>query len=412
MTRPASPRFTENDGRSATDEPSLSPFAPEWLDDPYPLYGRLREIGHVVRIDDWFWAVTTAEAVHAALRDHERLGNANPHYERQGRKLGPALQAFKEMLVQLDEPEHRPQRQLLSAPFTPARLAALEPLIRQVVSEGLDQLAGQGPRCDFAEHFAHTFPLTMFTRLLGIPKDDQPQIMQWAGAWVTAIGRGLNRERVMRADEGMTKFMSYMDKLADERSTNPGDDLLSALLAAEEDGRFLSRRQLLVQTVGLVVAGSDSTAHTMLNGLVMFRKHPEQWELLCQEPELAGSAMDEILRYDPVAQHVTRTVREDFEFFGTELTEGESVTVLTASANRDPELYEDPDRFDITRPKSSHFTFGGGRHFCLGAALSRRESVIALRGIIERFPKLRIAGTPQPFRTGFMRGYRTMPVEF
>ena len=390
---------------------SLSPFAPEWLDDPFPLYARLREMGPAVWVDGKYWAITTAAAVHDALRDNERLMNANPLFEKGGRELGAAFQWFKETVVQLDDPEHGPQRRLLSAPFTPARVGNYVPMIHDIVDECLDHLESRGPRCDFAEDFAHPFPLTMFTRLLGIPDEDRAKIVEWNEPLAGLLGRSLDRHKADRANEAAGKLLNYLSTLADERAANPGDDHLSVLLQAEEEGRFLSRRQLIVQTMALLLGSYDTTAHTLATGIALFDRHPDQWQLLCEQPDLADNAIEEILRYDAVTTSATRTVREDFDFHGRRFKAGQSVTVFTASANRDPATHDDPDRFDITREKIKHFSFGGGRHFCIGAGMARHEASIALRKIAERFPSIRICGTPTPFRTGFFRGYTQLPVE-
>jgi len=394
---------------------TLNPFDPMWRTDPYPLYAHLNTLDDAVLLDEGFWVVTRHSAVGSILRD---AGNFSSQHRVMRRpemmaKAGSTLRGFKDMLAQQDPPEHTQLRMLMNVAFSPKRVAGMEVVIRQIVNELLDQLIPNGCM-DFSKDFAYMVPLIVITRLLGVPSEDMLLFRDWGDAFALAQGRKPSKEALANSDRAMDECLAYFGKLADERRRVPQDDLITAFVQAEVDGEKLTDRQIQVNCMLVVTAGHESTANMLANGLHAFFTYPEEWRKLLGNPELAVGAIEEILRYDGPIQMVTRLVNDDIDFNGHKMSKDQSVVLLLAAANRDPDAFPNPDSFDIERKGSvaKHDAFGSGRHTCFGAGLARMEGRIVMRALIDRLADLRPDGEPVRLITETVRGFSSFPIRF
>lgn len=394
----------------AQDGENLNPFDAAWRNDPYPLYARLRELGEVVRTREGFLVTARHETATAVLRDFERFGSEN-RVVRRNMAVGPAFEGVKDMIQFMEPPAHGPVRQLMMSAFTPKRAAALEAMTQGIVDELLAGPASDGGM-DFAQQFGYLLPLIVITEMIGAPREDMHLFRDWADAIALAQGRKPNPEVLAAADAAMLASLAYFDDLMEARRRDPREDLMSAYVAAERDHGTVSERQILVNSLLLIIAGHESTANMMANGLMAFFAHPDQWRLLLDDRSRADPAIEEMLRYDAPIQMLSRLVNFDGVYGGQEMRRDQSIVIALGGANRDPANFPYADRFDITRKPGGHIGFGFGRHFCLGSQLARMEGRVAFRVLAERFPDIRPAGAPVRLKTETIRGVSSLPVAF
>jgi len=326
------------------------------------------------------------------------------------------FRGFALTMLQQDPPDHTRLRGLVVKAFTARRVEDMRPRIQAIVDENLDRIIPQG-KMDLIEDFAFRLPVTVICDMLGIPEEHRE--MFYTGA--RGSGRILEPvpmtpEDVKQANVGQAMQKMYFDHLFDLRRKNPGDDLTSQLLQAEEEGSKLSNDELHANIVLLFGAGHETTVNLIGNGLLALYRNPDQLALLKAKPELIGNAIEEFLRYDSSVQMTGRVALEDIEDLGGKrIPKGESVLCLLGSANHDPAVYPDhPDRLDITRPNVRPLSFGGGIHFCLGAQLARIEAEIAISTLLRRLPELRLddAENPEWRPTFVLRGLKCLPASW
>jgi cytochrome P450 len=314
-------------------------------------------------------------------------------------------------LLSLDGEAHHRQRRLVSKAFTPKAAARLRTTCTQIISELVDRHAGAG-RCDVVADISRQYPIPIICALLGTPRDDWQKFSDWAEDVSRVFDWNI-------ADDGPTVLRAWkaleahIDDMVTQRRGTLTDDLLSDMMRAEEDGDRLSHDELLTLTAQLLMAGTDTTRNQLAAAIQVFCDHPDQWTLLAEHPELAHRAVEETMRFFPSIFGTMRIAVEDVELGGVMIPAGSIVIPNTAAANRDPAVYPDPDRFDITRENGpSMLTFGGGIHYCLGSHLARIELAEALTVMAQRMPDIRIAG-PVPWKpiTG-ISGPISLPVEF
>ena len=387
----------------------FDPYAYEVHEDPYPLYARLRRESPVHRNDELgFWALSRHEDVLAAFKDHRRFSN------REGVSLDPssrhpAAATTGMSFLGLDPPLHTRMRGLVSRGFTPRRVAALEPRIREITVSYLDALVGTG-RFDFVDEFAGRLPMDVISELLGVPAVDRPTLRTWADLLV-------HREEGIRdvPPEGMVAFgriRAYFTGLLAERRAAPRDDLLSALLAIELDGDRLSDAEILSFCNLMIVAGNETTTKLLANALYWLARNPDQRALVARSEAAIPAWVEETLRYDNSTQMLARLVTEDVEVRGTRLAAGDLALLLVGSANRDEDVFPHADRFDIERDTSAMLSFGRGAHFCLGASLARLEGRVALEEWWRRFPDYEIDPTgAERVHSVNVRGFAHLPVK-
>jgi cytochrome P450 len=370
-----------------------------FFSDPYSTYRRLRAQDPVHWCEPWRqWVITRFDDVLAVNRDPARFSSAG--WERKFiAELPPELQQLPHMqrhygtkvVSMTDPPEHTRLRRLVVRSFTPRVLEALRPGIESLVREHLDRVHGQ-PTMDAIADFAYPLPAIVIGRLLGAPDDARDLFMRWSKDIVDFVGTGhADAERALRNEETLREFRGFLEPIIRDRRDNPRDDLMSILASPNEEGERLSDDELVSTCIVFLFAGHETTANLIGNGLLALLQHPDQLALLREQPELAASAVEELLRYDSPVQRNRRIASVDVELGGTQIRQGDSVMVFMGSANRDPDKFPEPDALDITRAPNQHMAFGHGIHFCVGAALSRIEAPIAIAALLERFPDVRLA---------------------
>ena len=324
---------------------------------------------------------------------------------------GPIWDWFHEMMSTRDGEEHARLRRLVSRAFTPRRVEKLRPLMRATANELIDEFVEQGS-CEFVSAFAAPYPVRVISGLLGVPPEDFGRFHAWSSDLSLAFGSRLATERE-RVEEALVGLNEYVDGLLAARAKEPEDDLISALVAVEDGGDRLSPGELRALVTVLIFGAQDTTQCQLACAALTFVRHPEQWARLAREPELAGRATEEILRFEPAGSGSPRVATEDIEYNGISIPSGTVAHPSGPAANRDPDVYPDPDRFDITREHAQPMlTFGGGAHYCLGASLARIEIEEALVILSRRLPGLALDREPR-WRVGsLIRGPETLFVRF
>jgi cytochrome P450 len=404
--------------QTATTELLFNPLAPEFIRDPYPFYERLRSTDPMHLTPFGTFAASRHAEVSLVLRD-KRFGK--DYVERTVRRYGPQIMeepVFRSMshwMLQQDPPDHTRLRGLVVKAFTARRVEDMRPRIQHIVDETLDAIAGQG-HMDLIEDFAFRLPVTIICDMLGIPQDHREVFYKSSrdgGRLLDPVP--LSPAEIAEANAGNIVAKAYFQQLFELRRRNPGDDLTTQLVHAEEDGSKLSNEELTANIILLFGAGHETTVNLIGNGLLALHRNPEQLALLKANPALITNAIEEFLRYDSSVQLTGRVALEDVELGGKKIPKGESVLCLLGSANRDPVVYPDrPESLDITRPNVRPLSFGGGIHFCLGAQLARIEAEVAIATLLRRLPDLRLDDAVNPdWRPTFvLRGLKRLPASW
>ncbi|MEU9986840.1 cytochrome P450 [Streptomyces sp. NPDC048045] len=363
--------------------------------DPYPFYARLRRESPVHPAPDGIWYLSRHADIEQALTDL-RLSNdrdlmTRALVARHGplRELSRLTARLGRVMSNTDPPDHARLRKLVNKAFTARRVEELRGRVRAVVDGLVDEAAGAGEPFDALAAVAAPLPHTVVCELFAIPDADRQQVKEWF--------RGLGRitEDIDRAERVVDAFEMYLTRLAAERRADPGDDLISALVTTQAHDDRLTDDELLSTCFLLITAGDETTTNLVANGLLALLNHPDQLALLRARPELIRTAVDEFVRYDSPTQAIVRVVAEDVTIGGRTLPAGDLVYLVLASAGRDPDHHEEPDRLDLTRPAAARgLGFGHGPHFCLGAPLARLETELALGTLVRRLPGLRLAVAP------------------
>jgi cytochrome P450 len=405
--------------QAAKNEPLFNPLSPQFIRDPYPSYERLRATDpmHVTSFGA-FLASRHAEAS-LVLRD-KRFGK--DYIERSKRRYGPQIMeepVFRSMshwMLQQDPPDHTRLRGLVVKAFTARRVEDMRPRIQQIVDQTLDRIAGQG-HMDLIEDFAFRLPVTIICDMLGIPEDHREVFYSSSrdgGRLLDPVP--LTKAEIEQGNASNMMAQMYFQQLFELRRKNPGDDLTTQLVQAEEDGSKLSNEELTANIILLFGAGHETTVNLIGNGLLALHRNPDQLALLKANPALITNAIEEFLRYDSSVQMSGRVALEDIDDLGgKKIPKGEAVLCLLGSANRDPAVYPDrPDRLDITRQNVRPLSFGGGIHHCLGAQLARIEAEVAIATLLRRLPELRLddAENPEWRPTFVLRGLKRLPASW
>ena len=397
----------------APSDVEFNPFLPEFIADPYPFYRRLRELDPVHRTGLGFWVLTRYDDVVALLRD-PRFGRERYRELLQARfgDEAPSGGVSGSMLFR-DPPDHTRLRALVNKAFTPRVVDAMRPHIQQIVDDLIDAVR-DAKAMDVIADLAYPLPVTVICEMLGVPVGERGEFRQWSvdiGRSLDAIAMPSDPTVIERGNVARRALTDYFRTLAAERRARPRADLLSALIAAEEQGDRLSEAELLATCVLLFVAGHETTVNLIGNGLLALLRHPDALRSLRDDASLIGGAVEELLRYDGPVQRTGRIANTDVELDGHKITEGTLVLGLIGAANRDPAQFPEPDRLDFRRADNRHLAFGWGIHFCLGAPLARVEGQIALLTLARRLPGLALAGsTPEWRESATLRGLRRLPV--
>jgi hypothetical protein len=390
--------------------PYLDFFDPAFVADPAPTINALRNETCLARTPIGVLVIEHAKVVD--LLADPRLRSSLLDFVRvQGITEGPIYDGVATSILAIDGPDHTRLRKLVSRAFTPRSVEKLRPAMRELTTELADRFVPKG-RCEFMADFCDRYPIQMICELLGVPRKDYDLFGRWSNAltWVLSLEVGAHLEEV---GQGLIGIGEYIETFIAERRVHPEDDLVTALIQAEDGGDRLSGVELRTLIASLLFAGYDTTRNQLGIGLFVFTQFPEQWTRLGEHPELASKAVDEILRFQGTVSVAPRIAQEPLTIGEYEIPAGTIVSLSTASANHDPRAHQSPERFDITAERTEPpLTFGGGPHYCLGANLARAEMQEALVVLSRRMPDVRTAGdvTWRP-RTGIF-GPTALPLAF
>lgn len=413
--------------RAWRGDPGAQLFTAQGRRDPYPLYRRIRERGPVVQT-----GVGLMSASHAVtdqvLRD-PRFGSPPPPREDTSpgvvdRLLASAMMnpttamagitdvpnpVGPESMIGMDPPDHTRLRRLVSRAFTPRSIARWRPRLERMADDLLDRSAGGG-EFDLVPSYAAALPILAICEILGIPLEDRDRFKRWGDAVASTLDLITPADRV-RAAAALEELDVYFTELFAKRRRDPGEEVIDTLLEAEAAGEAITPRELLATVLLLLVAGFETTVNLIGNGTLLLLRHPEQMALLREDPSLIPNAVEEFLRYDPPVQQDGRMAKEDLELAGVPVPEGAPVSVLLGGANRDPAVFDDPERFDVTRRDADrHLAFASGVHYCLGASLARLEAEIAFTTLLRRFERIEQAGPSRRRHGLILRGLDSLPL--
>ena len=398
-----------------SDDLLFNPLLPEFHADPYPFYRRLREKEPVHQSPMGFWVLTRYEDCVAVLRD-QRFGREEFQQMLSSVYGGDSEkpQLPRSMLFR-DPPDHTRLRALVSKAFTPRMVETMRDHIQEIVDRLLDRVQGAG-RMDLMEDLAYPLPVTVICEMLGVPVDDHGSIRGWSAdiaRSLDAIGLPSDADIVERGRVARRALADYFRRLVPQRRARPQQDLLSGLIAAEEQGDKLSSDEVIAMCLLLFIAGHETTVNLIGNGTLALLRHPEQLRTLQAEPALIGNAVEELLRYDSPVQRTARITNTEAEVAGQPMPRGTMVITALGAANRDPAQFPDPDVLDVTRKDPRHISFGFGIHFCLGAPLARVEGQVALGTLLRRMPNLALAeSNPEWRESSVLRGLKRLNVTF
>jgi cytochrome P450 len=402
---------------TADQELFLNPFEPGFFDDPYDQYRRLREQRPVHESPLGPWTLTRYDDCSRLLRD-PTLSVDVQHSAYDGRE-----EMFREAglerrnrgaraILNIDPPDHTRIRRLVSKAFTPRRIEALLPHVQTLVDGMLDDAAARG-EMDVIADLAFPLPFAVISEMLGMPKADALSLRDWSHTLVRSLEPLTSPKDIPEMMSASDNMVAHVAAAIEWKRREPADDLLSAMIAAEEEGDRLTADELRDQVVLLFVAGHETTVNLIGNGTLALLRHPDQLELLRSQPDLIGNAIDELLRYDSPVQFTRRIVRQAIEVGGHRIEPGSFIFTILGAANHDPEHFgDDADELDLTRRDAPHhISFGGGIHHCLGAVLARAEARIAIGSLVPRFPELALANdTPAWNGRVVLRGLDALPV--
>lgn len=395
-------------------------MAQEVIDDPHSYYRNLRENDPVYWNDRWGgWILTGYKDVVDVLRDADRFSSDRMGYlakelsQEEQEAIAPIFKVLSYWMVFRDPPAHTVLRMLLNKLFTPVAIERYRPMVRKIVQRTLDKAIAKGSM-DLVREFAYEVPMTVILELIGAPDLDRDKIKEWSeqiGVFFFIKADEPRRREI--ACEGINALVEYLTPLIAARRENPGIDLISLLIAAEEAGD-ISYNDVLATCVLLVFGGHETTMNLIANGTLALMNNPEQWEKLQQNPALIKKAVEELLRFDGSVKSTVRWAKVDVEIGGKHIKAGDRLLVSLAGASRDPKQFSDPDTLDVTRDPNLHVAFAHGIHICLGASLARMEVDEAFAGLIKRIscPKLVEGTTLEYYPSVVHRALKRLPIRF
>jgi len=400
----------------AAVEPVFNPLSPDFIRDPYPTYHRLLRDDPMHRSQLGFTMASRHADVAFILRD-ARFGKdvAGRIRRTSGEKAleEPVYQSMLRWMTSRNPPDHTRLRGLVVKAFSSRAVEDMRPRIQEIVDREIDRLEPQG-RTDLIDDFAFHLPVTVIGDMLGIPKEDQGRVFKAGGPGARLLDPvPLSRAELDAANAGTLAAAQYFHALFELRRRKPQNDLITLLVQAEEEGGKLSNEELTSNIVLLYIAGHVTTTHLIGNALLALHRNPSQLELLKHNP-CPETVIDELLRFESPVQVANRTALEDVTVGGKDIKRGETIFCLLGAANRDPAVYADPDRLDLTREGVRPLSFGGGVHYCLGAQLARIEAQIAIATLLRRLPNLTLDHPEAPDwrQTFVLRGLSTLPASW
>lgn len=394
----------------------FNPFLPEFRNDPYPYYHTLRA-SDPVYFSPFLrgWVLTRYRDIVGVLQDGRFSVNRQQSKVFQRLRLFEALdgdfaQGLLRNLLMLDPPDHTRLRRLVNKAFTPRRVEALRPRIQQLVNELLVPLH-DAAEMDLIRDVAYPLPVIVIAEMLGVPAADRAHFKRWSDALATLLDPLQAENGLTGAQQAYTELSAYFRGIFAERRRAPRDDLVSALVAVEEQGDTLSEAELLSLCMLILGAGNETTTNLLGNAMLALLRHPDERRRLQADPSLMRTAVEEFLRYDSPVQATDRVATEDCEIAGKQIRKGQLVGLLLGAANRDPQQFVAPDRLDVGRVQNDHVAFSHGTHFCVGAALARVEAEITLSALLQQFPRFDGDGAPRSWKRSLvLRGLTTLPL--
>jgi cytochrome P450 len=386
--------------------------------DPYPTYARLRDEAPAYFSEAWGgWLLTRYQDVQSGFKDPRLSSNRAGAFGAMlpaalKEQMAPMVRSLSTWALLIDPPDHTRIRSLVNKAFTPRLVEYLRPLIQEQVNLLLDKAAAAG-KMDMVNEVANLLPVAVIGDMLGIPREDGLKLRVWANAFATFFGTtkytvdvlNLMRTGIVEMEEYFRGIVALRRK-----SSTVGSDLLSTMMAAEDQGRFLSEQEVLATCSLVLFAGHETTTHLLANGLYLLLKNPEQREVMLGSPQQLEAAVEEVLRYESPIQRLSRVIAEDVELHGQTLRKGQKAFLMIGAANRDSRQFPEGDRLDLRRQENRHIAFGIGIHYCLGAALGRLEGQIALSTLLRRFPKMKLQEEPERLENVAFRGFKSLHV--
>lgn len=396
----------------------FDPWDPAFLADPYPAYAELRARGRVLYYEPSNqWLVPHHADVAALLRDR-RLGRTYTHrftHEEFGRTPPPPEhEPFHTLndhgMLDLEPPDHTRIRRLVSKAFTPRTVERLRPYVHRLAGELVDGLVRDGGG-DLLTDVAEPLPVAVIAEMLGIPEADRAQLRPWSAAICGMYELNPTPRAAEAAVRASVEFSGYLRALIAERRRAPGDDLISGLIAAHDEGDRLTEQEMISTAVLLLDAGHEATVNATVNGWWALFRNPAQLAALRADHGLVPSAVEELLRYDTPLQLFERWVLDEIEIDGTTIPRGAELALLFGSANHDPVVFAEPERLDLARRDNPHISFSAGIHYCIGAPLARMELAASLTALLRKAPTLRLAAEPERTPNFVIRGLKGLSVE-
>ncbi|WP_375505414.1 cytochrome P450 [uncultured Nostoc sp.] len=396
-------------------------FDPEFNADPYPTYHRLRSEDPVHKYligGDWF--VTRYADIKAVLRsgcirtdDRPKLINERSKYLKNKEKnLDTLAYTTSKFLFYMNPPDHTRLRGLLVKTFSPVVVEQMCPFIQEIVDELLNKVRPQG-NIDIIADLASPLSVKVISKLLGIPREAQNQLHQWTNVLSRILEPLVSLEEYQRMNQATQEIQDYLRSLIHEREKNPQQDLISSLITVQEQSDKLTQKEILAVCTLLFGAGEETTGNTIGNGMLALLNHPEQMEQLKREPTKIQSAVEEIIRYDSAIQMITRIATDDLQIGNQQIKAGEKIVLCLGAANRDPAQFPNPDQLNINREQNHHVAFADNIHYCLGAALARLETQIAINTLIQELPNLKLAMDKLEWRKSIaIRGLKALTLNF
>ncbi|MDZ4837727.1 MAG: cytochrome P450 [Candidatus Melainabacteria bacterium] len=394
----------------------LNPLTPEFLENPYPTYHKMRDEAPVAWSEkSKYWMCTRYEDIRAMLGDMayekqlQRWKQVNPLL-----KMVPEVSALMKSravwMLNMNPPDHTRMRGLVNRAFTPTMVKGMRPHIESIANGLIDGLEGKN-EFDFVSEFAFQLPVTVIAEMLGVPKEDREKFKHWSNTLTDTLEPSPNLDHLKKANKANEELYEYLRPLVQDRRREPKNDLISALVAAEEDGKKLTEEELLANCILILVAGHETTVNLIGNSVRMLLQHPDQLALLKSNPELVPGAIGETLRFESPVQTTRRLAGEDMELAGQKIKEGDMMLLFMGAANRDPLQFPDPDKFDITRDTKKHLSYGHGIHHCLGSSLADTEGQVALETLLKRMPDMKVLPQKIEMRNTFaLRGVKSLMV--
>ncbi|HEX8066874.1 MAG TPA: cytochrome P450 [Thermoleophilaceae bacterium] len=396
------------------DLPSLEYLDPTLTGDRFHATMReLRERSWLARVEPVGYAALDRESAAFFLRSRGATFPGRTMLEVQGVRDGPLYERFKGNLLDLDGEDHRRLRKLVQPAFTPPAADRHRPAMRERLAELFAPLAEAG-RCDFVEAVAQPYPAQMIAHVMGAPLADAPRLHLWANRIQQQFDPIKVATELDEINRAAREFQEYTWDLLRARQGDPRDDLISELIAAEEEGDRLTEDECVHLVSAVLVGGVDTTQSQLAHGLLLFAQHPDQWDAIADDPSLVPQAVEEVLRFEPITPFTARITLEELEYRGVTFPSGTVVIAAAVTANRDPDAYAEPESFDVTadRDRSKPLTFGAGPRFCLGANLARAELQEALAYLAPRMRDLSLDGEPEHDTPFGVYGMRRLPLRF